>query len=207
MSILCELMEKYKSDKGASTKPTWHNYTLYYDMIFSNMKNNVKNMFELGIGTQKVDAPSSMRPEFIPGSSIRAWKDYFPNANIFGADIDSDILFEEDRIKTYYCDQTNEDVINAMWNNDDMVDVTFDIIIDDGLHLFDANMCFFKNSIHKLNQGGYYVIEDLIDYELPKFMDYLPTLKDSYPNLKFELLRLQHSENTVDNNLLVIFKK
>lgn len=199
-------MEKYKSDKGAATKPTWHNYTIYYDTIFSSRKNEIKNVFELGIGTQKVDAPSSMKPEFIPGSSIRAWRDYFPNATIFGADIDTDIIFEEDRIKTYYCDQTSDEIIKDMWNNDGMTDISFDIIIDDGLHTFDANMCFFRNSIHKLNNEGYFIIEDITEYELPKFVDFLPVLKALHPNLNFMLHRLIHRENNIDNNLLVVYK-
>jgi SAM-dependent methyltransferase len=163
-------------------------------------------VFELGIGTQKVDILSSMKSDFIPGSSIRAWKEYFPNAKIFGADIDNDIIFEEERIKTYYCDQTNEEVIRNMWNNDDMKDITFDFILDDGLHTFDANMCFFKNSIHKLNNEGYFIIEDILEYELPKFVDFLPMLKDLYPELNFMLHRLIHTENNIDNNLLVVYK-
>lgn len=38
-----------------------------------------------------------------------------------------------------------------MWKNDDLVD-NFDIIVEDGLHTFDANVCFFENSVHKLNK-------------------------------------------------------
>lgn len=147
-----------------------------------------------------------MKPEFIPGSSIRAWRDYFPNATIFGADIDTDIIFEEDRIKTYYCDQTSDEIIKDMWNNDGMTDISFDIIIDDGLHTFDANMCFFRNSIHKLNNEGYFIIEDITEYELPKFVDFLPVLKALHPNLNFMLHRLIHRENNIDNNLLVVYK-
>ena len=40
-----------------------------------------------------------------PGASLRVWRDYFPNAIIYGADIDKDILFAEERIKTFYIDQ------------------------------------------------------------------------------------------------------
>lgn len=41
-----------------------------------------------------------------PCASIYGWKEFFQNSLIFGADIDKDILINEDRIKTYYCDQT-----------------------------------------------------------------------------------------------------
>ena len=50
-------------------------------------------MFELGIGTNNKELLSHMQSEFKPGSSLRAWQEYFPNANIYGADIDSDIIF------------------------------------------------------------------------------------------------------------------
>ena len=44
----------------------------------------------------------------------------------------------------------------------------FDIIIDDGLHEFHANKCFFENSIEKLNPGGFYIIEDIgKKYQIP----------------------------------------
>ena len=46
----------------------------------------------------------------------------------------------------------------------------FDIIIEDGLHTFEANKCFFENSIHKVKRGGIYIIEDITNIDLPKFI-------------------------------------
>ena len=70
-----------------------------------------------------------------PGASLRMWRDYFYNANIYGADIDKGILFNEDRINTYFVDQLDSETIKSMWNNIGLKD--FDIIIDDGLHEVD----------------------------------------------------------------------
>ena len=50
-----------------------------------------------------------------PGASLKMWRDYFPNAMIFGADIDKDILFNDQRITTFYVDQLNSDSIKEMW--------------------------------------------------------------------------------------------
>ena len=47
-----------------------------------------------------------------PGASLYGWSDFFPNSKIFGADIDINILFRTERIKTYYCDQLNPNDIN-----------------------------------------------------------------------------------------------
>ena len=74
---------------------------------------------------------SSMGSIGKPGASLRMWKDYF-QYNIYGADIDRDILFNEERINTYYVDQLNTESIKSMWKDIGLND--FDIIIDDGLH-------------------------------------------------------------------------
>ena len=52
-----------------------------------------------------------------PGASLKVWKDYFVNAQIFGADIDRNILFKEDRIETYHVNQLDQESIIKMWNN------------------------------------------------------------------------------------------
>jgi len=50
-----------------------------------------------------------------PGSSLRVWKDYFKNAEIYGADLDKTILFNnEDKIHTFYVDQLDSGSIKKM---------------------------------------------------------------------------------------------
>jgi SAM-dependent methyltransferase len=138
-----------------------------------------------------------------PGASLRGWARYFPYGSIFGADIDRDILFQTDRIKTYYCDQTNPQSIRQMWANDDLSE-PFDIIIEDGLHEFDANVCFFENSIHKLKKGGYYIIEDIDQPSFEKWTDQLNKWKRAYPDYTFTPMSIPSERNKWDNNLLVV---
>lgn len=160
------LAEKYNSDKGMSKekydKSHWdwkgHFYTNAYEIILLPIRYAAKNIFEVGIGTNNVDVPSSMGELGVPGASLRMWKEYFPKATIYGADIDERILFEEDRIKTFYVDQTDPESINDMW---EQIPVSFDMILDDGLHNTNANITFFDNSFHKLNENGIYIIEDV----------------------------------------------
>ena len=109
----------------------------------------------------------------------------FPNANIYAADIDKTILFNDDRIKTYYCDERNINSIKSLW---DSIPVKFDIIIDDAIHEFNDNIRFFENSIHKLNGGGYYIIEDIHHYDLLNFRNKIKELQTKYPYLQFQLL-------------------
>lgn len=140
-----------------------------------------------------------------PGASLHGWSEFFPNALIFGADIDTNILFQTHRIRTYYCDQTNPAIITEMWmNNPDLRDEPFDIIIEDGLHTFEANKCFFENSIHKLARGGTYILEDILAHEIPLFQTQVEQWKQTYPHLTFQFERLPSLTNQIDNNLLII---
>ena len=64
-----------------------------------------------------------------PGASLYAFKQYLPNANIYGADIDKNILFNEERINTCYVDQldikTFDNIKNTFGN------IKYDLIIVD----------------------------------------------------------------------------
>jgi len=203
---LCIIMGNNKSDKGSQNiTKSWHNYTLVYNKLFKDRRLEYLRVFELGLGTNNVNFTSNMGVNGRPGASHYGWSEYFPNATIFGADIDSDCLFQTDRIKTYYCDQTNPHVISYMWKQDELAD-PFDIIIEDGLHTYEANVCFFENSVHKLAPNGIYVIEDILNRDITRFEQKISEWKLKYTNLTFDLMRLQSYVNTVDNNLLVITK-
>jgi len=203
---LCEIMGKYGSDKGnANITSSWHNYTTFYHSIFKEMQDKPLRIFELGLGTNNLSVPSNMGENGKPGASLYGWREFFPNSKIYGADIDMNILFETDRIKTYYCDQTNPVIIKMMWNQTELVD-GFDIIVEDGLHEYHANECFFENSVHKLNVGGYFIIEDILQEELHLFENKVVEWKLRFPDLEFTLLRIPSKRNTFDNNLLVIKK-
>ena len=165
---LCEIMAQEGSDKGKG----WHNYTILYDALFGERRREVRNVFEVGIGTNFTDVPSSMGHAGVPGASLRGWRSYFPNAQVVGADVDQRILFSEPRIATYHVDQLWEDSIKDLWSK--LGDMEFDIIIDDGLHTFEANSLFMSSSIHKLAKDGFYILEDIViyQYNLEKFDAY-----------------------------------
>jgi hypothetical protein len=198
---LCAIMARCGSDKGPNpSRGNWHNYTAVYHDLFKDKVDTPLNVFELGLGTNNTSIPSNMGANGVPGASIRGWKEYFGRSQIFGADIDRNILFAEDRIQTVYCDQTNPSVIQQMWS----VLPDMDIIIEDGLHTFAANVTFFENSIHKLKRGGVYVIEDVANSEILRFTMKFEQWRVSFPELSFETRMLQHPVNNHDNNLIII---
>jgi len=199
-------MGRNKSDKGhININNSWHNYTTFYYSIFNELRNKNLRIFELGLGTNNVNLPSNMGIDGIPGASLYGWEEFFPNSCIFGADIDSDILFDTDKIKTFYCDQTNPESIKNMWNKPQLNE-NFDIIIEDGLHKFHANVCFFDNSIHKLKPNGYYIIEDIDNNEIPLFINKIKEWENKYSTCLFTLLKIPSLHNWIDNNLLIVFK-
>jgi hypothetical protein len=203
---LCEIMGRNNSDKGSTDLLTsWHNYTTFYYSIFKDMQQSPIRLFELGLGTNNVNIPSNMGSNGRPGASLYGWSEFFPNAKIFGADIDKNILFNTPRIRTFFCDQTNPDIIKNMWKSPDLQD-NFDIIIEDGLHTFPANVCFFENSIHKLNTKGYYIIEDIDNKEAHLFGNKIKEWKNKYPDLIFHCLAIPSKRNIYDNNLVVVYK-
>lgn len=196
-TALCRLMSKYGSDKGSG----WHNYTQLYHHLLERKRGSMSHVFELGLGTNNKDVPSNMGEYGKPGASLRAWRDYFPNALIWGADIDRRILFEDTRIGTQYCDQSSIRDVVELW--DAFSSMQFGLMIDDGLHDFSANKIFLENSIHKLVDFGLYVIEDIVvdDRNFRKFQDLLRSLPH-----QSVMIKLPSDLNPNDNCVAFILK-
>lgn len=195
---LCDIFTAEGSDKAKLAK---HSYaTLYRVLLAKFMAKSGLRLFELGIGTNNPYLPSSMGVNGVPGASLRAWKKWFPQADIIGADIDRDILFQEDRISTFHVDQTNTASIEAMWA---LIKDPVDIIIDDGLHAFYANDTFLRASKHMLKPGGLYIVEDISEPDAVRFEN--TNYGDDFEYKR--MLRLPIPGNTYDNNILILCKR
>ena len=134
-----------------------------------------------------------------PGASLRVWRDYFSNAEIFGADIDKSILFSDNRIQTFYVDQLNNIKIKNMWKSINRNN--FDLIIDDGLHDYEAAKTFFLASYDRLKEGGIYVIEDVSNTYFEKLFD---SLNEFNPE---GIVLFDKNQFWYGNNLIIIRKK
>jgi hypothetical protein len=163
-------------------------------------------VFECGLGTNNPTLDSSMGIGGQPGASLRVWRDHFPNANIIGADIDSDILFSEERIFTGYINQLSPNDINIFFKSvSEKYTDKFDIMIDDGLHTMEAAICLFGNAFNYLSDNGIYFIEDMDMVYIPKFKEYFKTCKHS--NQIFVRYMLMAMGSAQGNNLIIIHKK
>lgn len=121
-------------------------------------------MLEIGLGTNHEDVVSNMSSAGSPGASLRAFRDYLPAAQIFGADIDRRVLFEEERIRTFFVDQTSQKSVDHLASQ---LPGGLDLVIDDGLHSPDANMNVVSLAREVLRPGGWVVVEDIAESALP----------------------------------------
>ncbi len=159
MTSLETLITKYNSDKNN------YGYPKVYESIFRNFKDKPINLLEIGIGTMIPGAHSTMvhvygeNGNYKPGASLRAFRDYFPNGNIYGGDVQLDCMFSEERINTLLFNSlVKEECDNTL------KDLQFDIIIDDGDHTNSSQETTFRNLWSRIKPGGYYFIEDVSEY-------------------------------------------
>ena len=202
------LSDKYGTDKGsyqniASDKVhpySWlpHSYTDIYEVLFRDIRYDVKNVFECGIGSIDETIEDNMSKSGVPGASLRMWRDYFPSAEIYGADIDKKCLFEEERIHTCWIDQTLPEAVNDCFSR---INKEFDVIIDDGLHKAEAAICLFDNSINYLKEDGIYVIEDLSTQDIYKLQQHFSD-KRQY-SVKYAIME---TLSNINNNLIIVKK-
>lgn len=206
LNFICD---KYGTDKGEVTSANnpyqgnSHNYTDVYEFLFRLHKDNVKSLIECGIGTNNLQFQSSMGLKGRPGASLRVWRDYFPNAKIIGVDIDKDILFSEDRIDTYYCNQTDPKSIANFVETVKISESSIDIIIDDGLHQFQAGKTFFEGMNKYLAFNGFYIIEDITPDDMLHYKNYFLTVTEKF-SVQFLSINRPGIINISDNRLIVV---
>ena len=170
IELLGSLFDRYGSDK------TMHNYHPFYAAAFDD-RSEVGTVLEIGLGTNNPDVVSTMGRTGRPGASLRAFREFFPAALIFGADVDRDILFNEERIETCHVDQTDQASFASLsrLTRDDV-----DLIIDDGLHAPNANLAVLLYALDHLAVGGWVAIEDVVAEAVPLWQVVAALLPSSY---------------------------
>lgn len=161
---LKRLMKQYGSNKHIS------GFADYYESIHLAKRNDIKIILEIGIKN---------------GGSIRAFRDFFPNAIIIGIDKNaSSMIDNEERIYTFQMNQSSREQMSML---SIMLDKNIDIIIDDGSHrMFDQQMTM-AYLFNNLKYGGDYYIEDLNTSLRKKRYDGDPDGKN--PNITLNVLK------------------
>ena len=151
MTPLCELSRLYGTDKGGVMEPypnhranLFHDYTPIYHDLMKDWRSEAWALLEIGVAE---------------GRSARMWAAYFVNAQIDGFDVDpKSLLINENRIRTYYCDQSNQGSIETAWRA--AGNKRYDYIIDDGSHICEHQQMTFDTLLPFLKPNGIYFIED-----------------------------------------------
>lgn len=158
---LCKLAYKYGTDKCPQLK---HSYTPFYYQLLNENKQKFKKVLEMGIGyfpgmpEKTVIFDPGLQRHYHRGASLYMWRDFFPNAQIYGADYYHETLFEDDRIKTYLCDERKkEDIMELIKQTGSDID----LFIDDGNHNSRRQIFLAKNLMTFLKKDVIYIIEDV----------------------------------------------
>jgi len=158
---LCKIAEKYGTDKCPKYK---HGYTPIYYRLLKDKRNSIKKVIGIGIGYYKdmevVDIQYSDQTGafYHKGASLKMWRDFFPHAQIYGADIKPETMFKDKRIKTFVCDETKKEDINKLIKK---TGSNIDLFIDDGSHAKDHQTFLAKTTLPLLADKVIYIIEDV----------------------------------------------
>lgn len=187
---LSELAFKYGTDKCPQIL---HSYTPYYYNLFKDRKYTIKKVVEMGIGYWEMMKYSDeyvhdkqLNRRYEKGASLKMWRDFFPNAQIYGADKKAEVMFEDERIKTIICDERKEKHLRYLISQ---TGSDVDLFIDDGSHN-PYNQIFMCRVLMPLIQKGItYIIEDVGINSEDIVMNGLKDYDLDFPHLKRQVIR------------------
>jgi hypothetical protein len=170
-----EISIKYDCDKSIR-----HTYHEIYPNIFEKFLDKKINLFEIGIDQ---------------GKSLKVWKEFSTNCNVFGMDIGVEI--NNDDVKIIKGDQSN---INDLYRVLSEIPKC-DIIIDDGSHVPEHQLkTFYFLFEHLLKNGGVYVIED-VECSYWKPSETIYGYETGYLNIVDYFTKLNHQVNSKYNSI------
>ena len=151
---LCKMAYKYGTDKCPQV---CHPYTPFYYRLLKWKRMTFRKVLELGIGT-KAQMGRRTVPHYRTGASLYMWREFFPNAQIYGADYMGNALFKDERITTFFCDERKaSDLVNLIHQ----VGPDIDLFVDDGCHYGCHQVATCATVLPMLKKDAIYVIEDV----------------------------------------------
>jgi hypothetical protein len=163
LSELTRLADSSGSDKG--TRMSAHRYTRVYEKFFQSFRRRPINLLEIGLLRVAVDgrralcaAEGSTSATARRAPSLQMWRRYFPEANIFGFDIDDFSEVKLDRCRIFRGDMSNRDDLISVAKT---IGEPLDIIIDDGSHASHHQQITLGALFPFVQTGGLYIIEDM----------------------------------------------
>ena len=119
-------------------------YTVHYARYLSGLRDRPIRLLEIGV---------------LAGASMKMWEAYFPQAEIYGLDINPDCArYATDRTKIMIGDQTDRAFLRSVVET---IGGPIDVVIDDGGHRMSQHRVSLEELLPHLVPGGLYAIEDL----------------------------------------------
>ena len=146
---LCNLGAQHGTDKSPFNTGFYrHAYTAVYDLLFSPFRYKNINVGEIGIEHN---------------ASMKCWRTYFPNANLYGYDIDYGKINNARLNNLHDTEYRFMDCSNLQSIDHALLDtdVKFDILIDDASHHIAHQINVIKSAVDYLKPGGILIIEDM----------------------------------------------
>jgi hypothetical protein len=162
---MTSLANHYGSDKGTEGPDlTWgstSNYTDIYEAYLWPQRHQPIRLLEIGMGVagDAWDARIVRGRNAGGGASIKMWADYFPQAHIYGIDVNAAPHLDTDRITTFVADQSDTEALGKVVEG--AGSEPFDVIVDDGSHFHNHQQISFGYLFEHLKPGGLYFIEDI----------------------------------------------
>lgn len=135
----------YATDKSRRR----HGYAAHYARHMQHRRRRVHAVLEIGVG--------GYESPMMGGASLRMWRTYFPNAQIYGMDIEEKKFPRENRITVLQGDQTDGAFLKELAQRCG----PFDFVVDDGSHVPSHQRASFDALWPTLPPGAVYAIEDL----------------------------------------------
>jgi len=130
--------QRYGTDKSSGQ----NNFLNFYDRFLAPLRNKPVKLLEIGV---------------LNGGSVRTWQDYFYNGKIVGVDINPEVKrFATARVQIEVADQSKTQDLDSLAEKG-----PFDVVIDDGSHVWPHQILTFRKLINVVEPGGFYIIEDL----------------------------------------------
>jgi predicted O-methyltransferase YrrM len=201
-SELCEIGKKYDTYKSSQrlndthTKQC-HPYTLFYESLFRNKREETLTIAELGI---------------LDGSSLLMWKEYFTNAELYGFECNDELIdtfkqnYDNNRITLSKLDVTNKDSIMHTFGT---LGVMYDIIMEDITHEFEDQVRLIEHVYPYVKPGGVLIIEGIFkSYNENDYITRLQPILDQFQNYYFiELNHANKNSMDLDNSKLLVLVK
>lgn len=151
-------LEEIAYGLGTDKSKDDHKYVDLYMTLFDPIRSTVRNVTEFGAAH---------------GQSMVLWRDYFPNAHVWGIDrgqpykhflehfMRAPVAQGFKRLSWGQFDAYDETALARFAEQQGWANESMDIVIDDALHDFKHPQMLLKRMWRFVKPGGYYIIEDV----------------------------------------------